>query len=327
MILTRARLLGAIVRARVGTTCQLSHSFLAIFRVFRIFYLHNRVITNAIDCRYNFLMISDGYSSTSSSALPETPAPRRREKLRQATELKSSSNPQLTIPPKLLLAHKFGSAAGSLGRERKEVEEAPDSPSIIEDSMLLSPMSSNSIKISSPLDISNDSVESEKASLDLSRSQEYDFGDRLAFVPPPRVGPTPPPCVTPQSPLRVSAINKEEAPADEPVNYCPHPNTIAMTTRGSLFFFAQSSIRLCSCSFFSLMLTFAFFCYNRRTSQGLVHIHRGRHRYRLIRCISRKHNLKSEYVPSLRFYIHLHIYVVPPSCLKTHHSHILQLLL
>jgi hypothetical protein len=162
--------------------------------------------------------------------LPETPIVRRREKPISTPELKSNSNPTLSVPPKIQLAQRGGSAAGALGRA-KSTEDVPDSPASTgsSDSARSQTSGSSSVRISSPLHHSLDDDHNDSPSSSFFPPLSFGFADgtQLRYS-----GTTPPPHklkVAPKKPLSAS----EPKITDMGHIYSPHPNSIAMTTRGS----------------------------------------------------------------------------------------------
>lgn len=94
-------------------------------------------------------------------------------------------------------------------------------------------MSSHSIKISSPLDSSSGEILEDQPSSGFMPPLGFGFGDQVTFAPSHAQGPTPPPHLLHQSAWKQNATPSEVASRDVVPNYSPHPNSIAMTTRGA----------------------------------------------------------------------------------------------
>lgn len=93
--------------------------------------------------------------------------------------------------------------------------------------------SSRSIKISSPLDAPSDEILDDQPSSGFMPPLGFGFGDQVTFAPSHAQGPTPPPHLLQQTAWKQSSSPAEPTLRDSVPNYSPHPNSIAMTTRGT----------------------------------------------------------------------------------------------
>lgn len=212
------------------------------------------VIRCIIDPRMFPLHMRDKSSGSSSSgpALPETPAPRRRERNQKPNDLKATSNPLLSVPPKIQLAQRGGSAAGALGRSSKSESRDCDSPSNLsprsDESLSTSPASSSSVKISSPLHVQFGGSLEDRPSATFFPPLSFGVGPEPTSPAPPFVQVH----LSTSQPHSLQSsrgsdysdsdnLTSETANTDTMPSFCPHPSSITISTRGTSFHSALSS--------------------------------------------------------------------------------------
>lgn len=172
--------------------------------------------------------ISSG--SASSGGLPETPAVRRREKPPSGIDMKSNSNPSLKLPPKISLAPRVGSASAELGRPKSE-GKASSSTTSFSDSSPSSPVSSKSIRVFSPSDFHVEDIPVEQPAAVFKHAHEAIDNASLSIAQLSRSAPTPPPHLSIPTAVQHLSLQRPDTEPELSPNYCPHPHTIAMTTR------------------------------------------------------------------------------------------------
>lgn len=127
-------------------------------------------------------------------------------------------------------ASRGGSAAGNLGGQKKEDKESPSS-SLSDESQIS--LSGTSIKISFPLHQNLGDIPEESPSTGFMPPHGFGLGDQVTFASPLPVVQTPPPHITLTPTWKPPVEPEEEGPPEVVSLYSPHPNSIAMTTRGT----------------------------------------------------------------------------------------------